>query len=149
MAIEDAFVLGRELGRINHDQSSIPLALKRYNQNRVLRAGAVQGMSRLSSAILFQYNHPVEFSLSPPFIKNAAPKSIITRMGQGFLQRFAFPLQFEFLFDFPGPLAETRVEGLSTFEKVLMGLELASSEGLMLRRPDPPLARGCRAPCSG
>ena len=131
MAIEDAFVLGRELAGIGNDPAAVPLALKRYNQNRVVRAAAVQGMSRLSSAILFQYNHPLEVQLSPPRIKNAYPKSIITRMGQGFLQAAAFPLQFEFLFDFPGPLAETRVEGLSPLEKLLMGLELTSRKGLV------------------
>jgi len=27
-------------------------------------------------------------------------------MDQGFMQHAAFPLQFEFLFDFPGPLGE-------------------------------------------
>jgi len=125
MAIEDAFVLGRELKRISNEPSAIPLALKRYNQNRVVRAAAVQGMSRLSSAILFQYNHPTQLeSVWPPRLKNTAPKSIITRMGQGFLQRAAFPLQFEFLFDFPGPLAETRVEGLSLVERALMSLEV-------------------------
>merc|ERR1719247_2596621 len=130
MAIEDAFVLGRELGRIDHEKAAIPLALKRYNQNRVLRAAAVQGMSRLSSAILFQYNHPAELvSLWPPRVKNIAPKSIITRMGQGFLQAAAFPLQFEFLFDFPGNLAETSEEPLSPLERVLMGLELTSQYG--------------------
>jgi len=125
MAIEDAFVLGRELRRVGDESASIPLALKRYNQNRVPRAAAVQGMSRLSSAILFQYNHPVELtSLWPLRVKNVAPKSVITRMGQGFLQRAAFPLQFEFLFDFPGQLAETPgVEGFRLHERALMALE--------------------------
>ena len=55
MAIEDALVLGQELRRIG-EQSAVPLALTKYNRNRALRAAAVQGMSRLSSAILFQYN---------------------------------------------------------------------------------------------
>ena len=64
MAIEDAFVLGRELGRVSNDRSQIPLALKRYNQDRVPSAAAVQGMSRLSSAILFQYNHPLDVEWS-------------------------------------------------------------------------------------
>ena len=131
MAIEDAFVLGRELSMIGGRKDLIPIALKRYNvncilllllmifetsyrshlngttrttrsqqqdrhktdarptrarrynKNRVLRAAAVQGMSRLSSAILFQYNHPIELeSMWPPTFKNTAPKSIITRMGQ-------------------------------------------------------------------
>ena len=88
MAIEDAFVLGRELRRVSNERAAVPLALKRYNQNRVVSAAAVQGMSRLSSAILFQYNHPleIEFGSWPPTIKNIAPKSVITRMGQGFLQ---------------------------------------------------------------
>lgn len=129
MAIEDAFILGRELSRIGSDNTDVPLALKRYNQNRVLRAAAVQGMSRLSSAILFQYNHPVEIeSLWPLKLKNTAPKSIITRMGQGFLQVAAFPLQFEFLFDFPGQLAERPVvEGAHPIERALMGLEKAAA----------------------
>ena len=149
MAIEDAYVLGRELSRAGAtrvcgdpargvgghchtstlpslltplrvrvlplrfaagasggEQSNIPLALKRYNKNRVLRAAAVQGMSRLSSAILFQYNHPTELEMDGwvPKLRNTAPKSVITRAGQGFLQHVAFPLQFEFLFDFPGGL---------------------------------------------
>merc|ERR1719271_254185 len=134
MAIEDAFVLGRELRGVGHDREQVPLAPKRYNQNRVLRAAAVQGMSRVSSAFLFQYNHPVEMEqLWPPKLKNVAPKSIITRMGQGFLQHAAFPLQFEFLFDFPGPVGEDTGEahGLSPVEKVLMALELTGSEGLV------------------
>ena len=66
----------------------------------------------------------------PPKLKNVAPKSVITRMGQGFLQAAAFPLQFEFLFDFPGPLGETVVEGLNPIEKTLMGLELTASKGV-------------------
>ena len=60
---------------------------------------------------------------------NLAPKSVITRMGQGFLQAAAFPLQFEFLFDFPGPLAETRAENLSLLERLIMGIELTVSNG--------------------
>ena len=41
----------------------VPLALGRYQQNRVVRAASVQGMSRASSAILFQYNHPTIIDL--------------------------------------------------------------------------------------
>merc|ERR1719198_2064476 len=89
MAIEDALVLGQELR----------LALRRYEQNRVLRAAAVQGMSRASSAILFQYNSPT--SLVDGQLKNLGPRSLITRACQGFLQNVAFPLQFEYLFSFP------------------------------------------------
>ena len=103
MAIEDAFVLGRELGRIKHDRSAIPLALKRYNQNRVLRAAAVQGLSRVSSAFLFQYQPPLDIEWGfPPRVRNLGIRSWITRVCQPFLQTVAFPLQFEFLFSFPG-----------------------------------------------
>eukprot|EP00308_Calcidiscus_leptoporus_P004395 CAMPEP_0119380444 /NCGR_PEP_ID=MMETSP1334-20130426/57008_1 /TAXON_ID=127549 /ORGANISM="Calcidiscus leptoporus, Strain RCC1130" /LENGTH=493 /DNA_ID=CAMNT_0007400277 /DNA_START=216 /DNA_END=1697 /DNA_ORIENTATION=+ len=105
MAIEDALVLGQELRRIG-DPSVVPLALKRYAQNRILRAASVQGMSRLSSTILFQYNHPttLEATAFPPKLRNIGPRSLITRACQGFLQRVAFPLQFEYLFSFPGSL---------------------------------------------
>ena len=132
MAIEDAFVLGRELSLVDlNERSSVPLALKRYNKNRVLRAAAVQGMSRLSSAILFQYNHPTELvSVWPPRLRNLAPKSFITRAGQGFLQNVAFPLQFEFLFDFPGGLgggAAGDVEEMSALARLLMSVELSVS----------------------
>ena len=132
MAIEDAFVLGRELSLVDlNERSSVPLALKRYNKNRVLRAAAVQGMSRLSSAILFQYNHPTELvSVWPPKLRNLAPKSMITRAGQGFLQNVAFPLQFEFLFDFPGGLgggAAGDVEEMSALARLLMSVELSVS----------------------
>jgi len=104
MAIEDALVLGQELRKIG-DLDAVRLALNRYNSNRVLRAAAVQGMSRLSSAILFQYNHPTDVEWADngqPRIRNVGPRSLITRACQGFLQRVAFPLQFEFLFSFPG-----------------------------------------------
>lgn len=133
MAIEDAFVLGRELGCLGNFPRTIPLALKRYNNNRVMRAAAVQGMSRMSSAILFQYNHPmkVDWSSFPPKVSNTAPKSIITRMGQGFLQAAAFPLQFEFLFDFPGPLSDVRKKGVSELERLLIVAEVSATEGLL------------------
>jgi len=109
MAIEDALVLGQELRRIG-DSEAVPLALTKYNSNRVVRAAAVQGMSRASSAILFQYNHPtVVDSMWPPRIRNVGPRSIITRACQGFLQRVAFPLQFEFLFSFPGKMLDPQV----------------------------------------
>ena len=96
MAIEDAFVLGRELSRIARDEApadrqrrELPIALKRYNKNRVLRA-AVQGMSRLSSAILFQYNHPVDLG------RAAAPREHGAQVdhhadGAGFLQNSPSP----------------------------------------------------------
>ena len=114
MAIEDALVLGQELRRIG-DEAAVPLALTKYNRNRALRAAAVQGMSRLSSAILFQYNHPTDIEWSdgavplPQRVTNYGPRSLITRACQGFLQRVAFPLQFEFLFSFPGKALDPQV----------------------------------------
>jgi len=109
MAIEDALVLGQELCRIG-DSQALPYALRRYNQNRVLRAAAVQGMSRVSSAFLFQYNHPTEVeSWWPLRVRNGGPRSLITRACQGFLQKVAFPLQFEFLFSFPGKTLDPQV----------------------------------------
>ena len=37
-------------------------------------------------------------------MSNVGPRSLITRACQGFLQNVAFPLQFEYLFSFPGSL---------------------------------------------
>ena len=67
-----------------------------------MRSASVQGMSRLSSAILFQYNHPTKISAAG--VENTGVKSMITKSMQGFLQNVAFPLQFEYLFSFPGSL---------------------------------------------
>jgi len=109
MAIEDALVLGQELRPelLERGGPVVPLALGRYQQNRLVRAAVVQGMSRASSAILFQYNHPTIIDLfaeGGPKVSNVGPRSLITRACQGFLQNVAFPLQFEFLFSFPGSL---------------------------------------------
>ena len=114
MAIEDALVLGQELRRIG-DIDAVPLALTKYNRNRALRAAAVQGMSRVSSAFLFQYYHPTDVEWGdegewlPKRIKYFGPRSLITRAAQGFLQRVAFPLQFEFLFSFPGKVLDPQM----------------------------------------
>jgi len=120
MAIEDALVLSQEITKLNQRPGAdpngvpckrLPLALRSYNENRVLRAAAVQGLSRVSSAFLFQYQPPLDIEWGlPPKIKNLGPRSLITRACQGFLQKVAFPLQFEFLFSFPGELDPDRFE---------------------------------------
>jgi len=118
MAIEDALVLSQEIAKLNegNDPNGIPckrlpLALRRYNQNRVLRAAAVQGLSRVSSAFLFQYQPPLDIEWAmPPRVRNFGPRSLITRACQSFLQTVIFPLQFEFLFSFPGELDPERFE---------------------------------------
>jgi hypothetical protein len=48
-------------------------------------------------------------SVWPPRIRNVGPRSLITRACQGFLERVAFPLQFEFLFSFPGKMLDPQV----------------------------------------
>nr|ARG42304.1 chloroplast zeaxanthin epoxidase [Karlodinium veneficum] len=119
MAIEDALVLGQEI-RIKEKSPGLylrrtptayaPYALKEFGEKRALRAAAVQGMSRMSSTFLFQYNHPTTVeSVMPPKVKNLGVRSAITRSMQGFLQHIAFPLQFEFLFGFPGNAVDPSV----------------------------------------
>lgn len=113
MAIEDALVLGQEIRKMKKHvglRRSVPYSLKLYGDKRAMRAAAVQGMSRISSAFLFQYDHPTTIErLMPPEIKNLGLRSAITRSFQGFLQHIAFPLQFEFLFGFPGNAIEPLV----------------------------------------
>ena len=46
----------------------------------------------------------------PPRVRNLGPRSLITRACQSFLQTVIFPLQFEFLFSFPGELDPERFE---------------------------------------
>ena len=171
MAIEDALVLGQERRTPSCSRASpiprliirpsirlfeqelrrdvlmrggpaVPLALGRYQQNRILRVAAVQGISRSASAFLFQYNHPTTIDLlaeggptaraecsrvhlTHPVptcryasalhvhlarishasqVSNFYSRSLIVRTMQGFLQKVAFPLVYEFLFSFPGSL---------------------------------------------
>jgi len=129
MAIEDALVLGQEIKKLNKDRDPngvprkrLPLALRNYNQNRVLRAASVQGLSRVSSAFLFQYQPPLDIQWTwPPKVKNTGVRSLITRACQGFLQKVAFPLQFEFLFSFPGRIDPEVFEGGIELRKGLVG----------------------------
>jgi len=121
MAIEDALVLGQEMRKMKFRKGlrkKVPYVLQEYGEKRAMRAAAVQGMSRISSAFLFQYNHPLTIeSLVPPKIKNVGLRSAITRSFQGFLQHIAFPLQFEFLFNFPGNGIEPAL-----YEEEMMGV---------------------------
>jgi zeaxanthin epoxidase len=133
LAIEDALVLGQELRRdvLMRGGPAVPLALGRYQQNRVVRAAAVQGMSRASSAILFQYNHPTIIDLfaeGGPKVSNLGPRSLITRACQGFMQNVAFPLQFEFLFSFPGSLQPKIFSPVESAEGALLNPNFSLKE---------------------
>jgi hypothetical protein len=79
------------------DGRCTPCVLVRYNSNRVLRAAAVQGMSRLSSAILFQYNHPLDVEwgdgTQPPFECTALPQQTCTAAERRPLEWRALPQQ--------------------------------------------------------
>ena len=77
-----ASAFSQEIAKLNEGKDPtgvprkrLPLALRRYNQNRVLRAAAVQGLSRVSSAFLFQYQPPldIEWSFPPKFRNSNAP----------------------------------------------------------------------------
>jgi len=138
MAIEDALVLSQEIVRLNEDGGMeggtpckrLPLALRRYNQNRVVRAAAVQGLSRVSSAFLFQYQPPldVDWGTFPPKFSNYGLRSLITRACQGFLQTVIFPLQFEFLFSFPGRINPESFEKPSKADPEGVASELLSGK---------------------
>ena len=108
---------GRALGAHAYcallSQRLLPDEAAQHDAVIALRAAAVQGMSRASSAILFQYNHPTTLEWGEdggmPRLKNFGPRSLITRACQGFLQRVAFPMQFEFLFSFPRKTLDPQV----------------------------------------
>jgi zeaxanthin epoxidase len=113
MAIEDALSLGQALLKAELLDAPLDFALERYGDTRSWRAAAVQGLSRFSSAILFQYNRPlaIDFSSFPPELKNCGPRSMITRACQGFLQHVAFPLQFDYLFGYKSYLWSSTIDG--------------------------------------
>lgn len=54
--------------RLRACRKALPLALRNYNQNRLLRAAAVQGLSRVSSAFLFQCATPAILCPPPPLV---------------------------------------------------------------------------------
>eukprot|EP00964_Phaeocystis_antarctica_P113566 scaffold77574_cov59-Phaeocystis_antarctica.AAC.1 len=57
------------------------------------------------------------------------------------MQHAAFPLQFEFLFDFPGPLGEEELrgaEGANALERLLMTAEMGAARMLASSRGEKP-----------
>jgi len=99
-AIEDAFVLTKELGEAT-SRSEIDGRLKTYQNKRLVRSAAVQGLSRFASDIIIRgFDTPAKIVKGEDGgikFENCNYSGIVTRMLQPILPIF-FKIQFNFLY---------------------------------------------------
>jgi zeaxanthin epoxidase len=101
-AIEDAYVISDELSTVT-SRKQITDKLKNYQNRRLVRSAAVQGLSRFASDIIIRgFDTPTklvwEEGQALPRIENFNYAGIVTRMLQPILPIF-FIVQFNFLYD--------------------------------------------------
>ncbi|EEC50032.1 zeaxanthin epoxidase [Phaeodactylum tricornutum CCAP 1055/1] len=100
-AIEDAFVIGQELGSATK-RSQIVDKLREYQQRRLIRSAAVQGLSRFASDIIIRgFDTPAKIyrDENGKFqFENCNYAGIVTKILQPILPIF-FSVQFAFLYD--------------------------------------------------
>lgn len=101
-AIEDAYVLNQELG-LCKSRTEITGRLEKYQQRRLIRSAAVQGLSRFASDIIIRgFDTPAkivwEEGQTLPRFENFNYAGIVTKMLQPILPLF-FIVQFNFLYD--------------------------------------------------
>lgn len=101
-AIEDAFVLNQELS-VLQKRSQVTQALKTYQNRRLIRSAAVQGLSRFASDIIIRgFDTPAKIvrdeTTGEIRFENFNYAGIVTKMLQPILPIF-FMVQFSFLYD--------------------------------------------------
>ncbi|KAL7572397.1 hypothetical protein ACA910_021605 [Epithemia clementina (nom. ined.)] len=100
-AIEDAFVIAQELERTKK-RSQVPASLAHYQQRRLIRSAAVQGLSRFASDIIIRgFDTPAKVYFDSDGqlkFENFNYAGIVTKILQPILPLF-FVVQFNFLYD--------------------------------------------------
>lgn len=100
-AIEDAFVIAQELGTISK-RSQVAERLKNYQNRRLVRSAAVQGLSRFASDIIIRgFDTPAKIVRTEDGslrFENFNYAGIVTKLLQPILPLF-FKIQFNFLYD--------------------------------------------------
>jgi zeaxanthin epoxidase len=101
-AIEDAYVIAEELNNAN-SRTDVTKHLKKYQQRRLVRSAAVQGLSRFASDIIIRgFDTPAKLvwteGESMPKFENFNYAGIVTKVLQPILPIF-FTVQFNFLYD--------------------------------------------------
>jgi len=101
-AIEDAYVISQELGSAK-SRTEITQKLQTYQQRRLIRSAAVQGLSRFASDIIIRgFDTPTKIVWEEgkflPRVENFGYAGVVTRMLQPILPLF-FMVQFNFLYD--------------------------------------------------
>mmetsp|Transcript_74851 Transcript_74851/g.217266 ORF Transcript_74851/g.217266 Transcript_74851/m.217266 type:complete len:588 (+) Transcript_74851:55-1818(+) len=95
-AIEDAYVLTEVLAKTKAT-SMIPDSLQEYYRSRILRASAVQFLSRLASDLII---NAFDTPWSPHDNLGKSWKSYLTFFWKPILQYVIFPVQFAFLYSY-------------------------------------------------
>ena len=135
-AIEDAFVLSQEL-TVLKSRHHIEGALRKYQQRRLIRSAAVQGLSRFASDIIIRgFDTPAKIvrdtTTGAIRFENFNYAGIVTKMLQPILPLF-FIVQFNFLYDgyhnrkavdVPAALGFTLLGGILL---LVLGFELAEA----------------------
>lgn len=135
-AIEDAFVLSQELGGLT-SRKQVVSALRTYQNRRLIRSAAVQGLSRFASDIIIRgFDTPAKIvrdeATGEIRFENFNYAGIVTKMLQPILPIF-FVVQFNFLYDgyenkklidFPAFLGFTVLGG---FLLLILSFELAEA----------------------
>jgi zeaxanthin epoxidase len=100
-AIEDAYVIAQELESCTR-RSDVAQKLERYQQRRLVRSAAVQGLSRFASDIIIRgFDTPAKIVRAEDGsirFENFNYAGIVTKMLQPILPIF-FSVQFAFLYD--------------------------------------------------
>ncbi|GKY94469.1 hypothetical protein MPSEU_000412800 [Mayamaea pseudoterrestris] len=100
-AIEDAFVIAQELGSVTK-RSEVATKLKKYQNRRLVRSAAVQGLSRFASDIIIRgFDTPAKIVKAEDGslrFENFNYAGIVTKLLQPILPIF-FKVQFNFLYD--------------------------------------------------
>lgn len=100
-AIEDAYVIAQELA-LTQKRSQVPSRLNQYQQRRLVRSAAVQGLSRFASDIIIRgFDTPAKIYWDEQGqlkFENFNYAGIVTKILQPILPLF-FVIQFNFLYD--------------------------------------------------
>lgn len=125
-ALEDMDVIAQELQAASK-RSEVPQKLQRYQQRRLVRSAAVQGLSRFASDIIIRgFDTPAKITRDDDGslkFENFNYAGIVTKMLQPILPLF-FTIQFAFLYD--GWRNDKQIDLRATVGVLLFGGLIAS-----------------------
>merc|ERR1712228_134500 len=110
--------MGDELSAAK-SRSEIANKLQSYQQRRLIRSAAVQGLSRFASdIIIIGFDTPAKITFSPFKVENFNYAGIVTKILQPIMPLF-FWVQFNFLYD--GYKNENKIDFVAAFSFLIIG----------------------------